>query len=219
MSTITALERQKKNPGRVNVYVDGRFALGVTGVLAAELRVGQPITEEELARLQAQDTVERARALAVEFLSRRPRSEAEVRQRLGKKGFAPAVVDAVLTRLRELDLVDDEAFARFWVENRTTFRPRGPRGLRYELRQKGVAARIIDGVLEDMALEPESLAYRVARPRAERLLSSTLPLSRIEFQRKLGAFLHRRGFDYETAKEVILRLWDELAPDGDDESG
>jgi regulatory protein len=218
MPEITALERQKKNPRRVNVYVDERFALGLDGVLAAELRVGQPLAEEDIARLRARDTVERARALAMDFIARRPRSEAEVRQRLGKKGFEPAVIDEVLARLRELNLVGDEAFARFWVENRTSFRPRGVRGLRYELRQKGVAAEVIDRVLDDTALDEDALAYQIARPRAERLLATPASIARREFQRKLGAFLHQRGFDYGTAREVTDRLWYELASDNGDES-
>jgi regulatory protein len=218
MTKITALERQKKNPRRVNVYVDGCFALGLDDVLAAELRVGQPLAEEDIARLRARDTVERARALVMEFIARRPRSEAEVRQRLGKKGFEPAVIDEVLARLRELNLVGDEAFARFWVENRTSFRPRGVRGLRYELRQKGVAAEVIDRVLDDTALDEDVLAYQVARPRAERLLATPASITRHDFQRKLGALLHRRGFDYETAREVTDRLWYELASDNGDES-
>lgn len=215
MPTITALERQKKNPRRVNVYVDGRFALGLDGVLAAELQVGQPLTEEDLTRLRDRDTVEQARALALELLAHRPRSEAEVRQRLGEKGFAPPVVDEVLARLRELNLVDDEAFVRFWVENRSSFRPRGAHGLRFELRQKGVAAETVDRVLEDLAFDEETLACQVARPRAERLLAA--PIARPEFQRKLGGFLHRQGFDPEIAREVVAQLWRELAPDDADD--
>ncbi len=211
MPTITALERQKKNPRRVNVYVDGRFALGLDGVLAAALQVGQPLTEEDLARLRDQDTVEKARALALELLARRPRSEAEVRQRLGEKGFAPSVVDEVLARLRELKLVDDAAFVRFWVENRSSFRPRGAYGLRYELRQKGVAAETVDRVLEDLAFDEEALACQVARSRAERLLAA--PITQPEFQRKLSSFLHRQGFDPEITRELVARLWRELAPD------
>jgi len=215
MPRITALERQKKNPRRVNVYLDGHFALGLDGVLAAELRIGQALTAEDGARLRARDTVERARALALEFLARRPRSEAEVRQRLREKGFEPAAIDEVLARLCELNLVDDAAFARFWVENRASFRPRGARGLRYELRQKGVPAEVIDQVLDTMPWDEDALAYQVARPQAERLLAA--PIAPREFQRKLGDLLRRRGFEYETIQEVVDRLWRELLPDGIDE--
>ncbi|MBU0495411.1 MAG: RecX family transcriptional regulator [Chloroflexi bacterium] len=214
MSQITALERQKKNPRRVNVYLDGHFALGLDGVLAAELRVGQPLTEADLDRLAARDTVERAQARAVDFLARRPRSEAEVRQRLSQKGFAPVAIDQVLDRLRELNLVDDLAFARFWVENRLAFRPRGARGLEYELRQKGVAPAIIQQVLDDVPGDEATRAYRVARSRAERLAASAAP--RPDFQRKLGGLLQRRGFDYESAREAIDQLWRDLALDSDE---
>ncbi len=205
MPTITALERQKKNPRRVNVYLDGHFALGLEGVLAARLRVGQTLTQADLARLQDQDTLERATALALEFLARRPRSEAEVRQRLSKKGFAPVVVEEVLARLRELALVDDEAFARFWVENRSQFRPRGVQGLRYELRQKGVPAETVDQALEQ--IDEEELIWSVARTRASRLLAA--PIDSHEFQRKLGGFLLRQGFDPALTREIVGQLWRE----------
>ena len=203
--TITALERQKKNPRRVNVYLDGHFALGLEGVLAARLRVGQTITQADLARLQDQDTLERATALALEFLARRPRSEAEVRQRLSKKGFAPPVVEEVLARLRELALLDDEAFVRFWVENRSQFRPRGIQGLRYELRQKGVPAETVDQALEQ--IDEEELIWSVARTRARRLLAA--PIDSHEFQRKLGGFLLRQGFDPALTREIVGQLWRE----------
>lgn len=211
MPTITALERQQQNPRRVNVYLDGQFGLGLDGVLAAGLRVGQLLTAEDLARLRRQDTVEKARALALEFLAPRPRSEAEVRQRLARKGVEPATIAEVLDRLRELRLVDDEAFARFWVENRASFRPRGARGLRHELRQKGVAAEVIDRVLADWPPDETDAAYEAARKPAERLLAGPTPIARREFQRKLSAFLHQRGFGYEAAQAAVTRLWDELA--------
>src|SRR5207248_5546259 len=93
---------------------------------------------------------EQARAFegALAFLSYRPRSEREVRARLQMKDVPPPIVESVIERLRRLRLVDDQEFARYWVEQRQTHRPRGARLLRQELRRKGVDADTTTDVLE-----------------------------------------------------------------------
>ena len=137
---ITALEPQKHSSERVNVYLDDVFAFGLAVLLAVNLRVGMILTDDEIAALRLADEVERAREKALNYLSYRPRSEAELRSHLLEGDFAEATVDEVLHRLREVGLVDDEAFARYWVDNRARFRPRGKRMLVQELRQKDVAS-------------------------------------------------------------------------------
>src|SRR5690348_9918162 len=75
---------------------------------------------------------------AVRYLAQRPRSEYEVRQRLKRDGVDQAVAERVLEQLRRHQLVDDRAFAEYWVEQRQTFRPRGKRLLSAELARLGV---------------------------------------------------------------------------------
>ena len=81
-------------------------------------------------------------------------------RRLQQKGVSEEAVEAVIQRLCRAKLLDDEAFARYWISNREQFKPRGEYALRYELRQKGVAGSIIDALLQG-ADETES-AYREA---------------------------------------------------------
>ncbi|MBN1661330.1 MAG: RecX family transcriptional regulator [Anaerolineae bacterium] len=202
--TITALQVQKKNPNRVNVYLDGRFAFGLPDIVAARLRHGQLLSEAEIAALQGEDAVERAYNRCLDYLAYRPRSVLEVRTYLKKREVAEAHAEAVIARLTRAGLLDDEAFARFWVENRERFRPRGPRALRYELREKGIDDRTIDQVLEP--IDASDGAYRSGRKKAEQLRNVDHDI----FYRKLGAYLARRGFDYETAREVTDALWNEF---------
>src|SRR5918994_5860097 len=86
---------------------------------------------------------------AARFLEARPRSEAEVRRKLVRLGYQPALVDEVLTRLVELRYLDDEAFARAWVESRDRARPRGEHALRQELGRLGVERGLVDEVLDE----------------------------------------------------------------------
>lgn len=204
MPTVTALEAQQKNPERVSVFLDGAFAFGLPALDAARLHVGQQLSETEIAALALQDARAHAIEDAVALLARRPYSTAELRAHLRRKAFAETVIDAAIARLAELGYVDDRAFAEYWVANREQFRPRGPRALGFELRQKGIPQPIIEAVLAP--LDVENAAMRAAQQRARRLRGIT----REQFRNKVGTHLVQRGFGYETARAVTDQLIDDL---------
>ena len=114
-------------------------------------------------------------------------------------------IEASFQRLQRAGLLDDAAFAQYWVDNRERFKPRGARALRYELRHKGLADAEIERALE--SLDASDGAYRSAVRKAEQLRH----LDRQTFSRKLIDYLARRGFDYEVAREAADRHWAELA--------
>jgi regulatory protein len=199
---ITELRFQKRNKDRVNVYVDGRFAFGLAAIEAARLQIGQELSAQDIARLQAQDQVERAYERALNFLSYRPRSEAEVRQNLREKDAVDDVIEEVIERLTQAGLVNDWEFARYWVENRQQFNPRGVRALRYELRGKGISDIVIAETLAD--LDEEVAARHVAEAGARRMTH----LEPGEFRRKLGAYMARRGFSYAVIQPLVEEMLD-----------
>ena len=205
--TITALRFQKRNKDRVNVYLDDQFAFGLAAIEAAHLRVGQALEDDDIARLQQRDDVERAYERALNFLSYRPRSEAEVRRNLGKKRVADEVVEEVIERLVRIGMLDDQEFARYWVENRVQFNPRGARALRHELWQKGIPASVVDDVLADF--DEEAVARKAIDSGARRLSH----LEPWDFRRKLEAYLARRGFSRAVfgplVEDIVESLRDE----------
>lgn len=201
---ITAVERQVRGGGkRANVFVDGRYAFSLTIELAAGLRVGSAINASTTARLLNEDQRTRVYDAALRFLGARPRSEREIRQRLAKHQFAPEMIDGVIERLRRIGLVDDAAFAEYWVEQRQTHRPRGGRLLKQELRLKGVDVDTATAAIPDE--DDAEGAYRAAVRKAHSLRA----LDERTFKQRLGAFLQRRGFDYETTRSVVARLAEE----------
>lgn len=204
--TITALTTQKRNQERINVFIDGAYAFSLDQMTAASLSVGQFLSDAEIDSLQSSDDVAQALEKAVRYLAARPRSISEVRQNLYKKDFDEAIIETVIDRLIDLGYVDDEAFAKFWVQNRDDHNPRGAKGLRYELKQKGIETAIIDRVLVDF--DAADAADRAARGQLYRYrnISDTS-----EFRRKMGGFLMRRGFNYEVVRSVIDTLIDELS--------
>ena len=198
--TITELKFQQRNKERVNIYLDGEYAFGLDAVEAARLHKGQVLSEAEIAELKAQDERNRAFDRAVQFLSYRPRSRVEVERYLRGKSIDEVVRDDVIARLERAKYLDDEAFARFWLENRERFRPRGERALRYELRQKGVSDEIITQVLND--LDDEASAWRAVEGRLSRWAS----LPGDEFRQKVVGYLSRRGFDYNTISLTLEKV-------------
>jgi len=205
MSTITAIETQKRNPKRANIHIDGKFAFSVTGITAAWLKVGQQMSDEQLGLIQANDLREKIYQQVLHFLSYRPRSSEEIRLYLKKQACEEDLVDEIINRLQESRLINDQDFARAWVENRNTFRPRSKSALRMELRRKGLDDEIIQMALADIKDE-SILALKAARKQAHRYTG----LEWLEFRRKLGGFLARRGFSYATLSPVVSQVWNEI---------
>ncbi len=150
-----------------------------------------------------EDSRERAYEQAMLFLSYRARSESEIRQNLSKHEIPQDVIEQTLERLRENQLADDKQFARAWVENRNTFRPRSRRALQMELRQKGLSDEAAQSALE--GLDEEALAYEAGLKKARRLQSEEWS----EFRKKLSEHLARRGFPYSVIVSVVSRIWKE----------
>lgn len=199
---ITDLRIQKGNHQRLNVYLDGEFAFGLSRYVAAWLNVGQELSEEKISQLLSEDAQEIAYQKAVKFIGYRMRTKSEVDKHLTKKGIEEPVISQVVERLEQNDLLNDTKFAEMWVDNRNEFRPRSHRLLALELRNKGITDEIIQDTLENSTPD-ENLAYLAALKQARRFEH----LEWNEFYQKLGSYLARRGFSYSTIKPVVEQVW------------
>jgi regulatory protein len=204
MQTITALTVQKKNQDRVNVFLDGEFAFGLPLATAVHLKVGQSISQAEIAALQQEDLLDKAKQSAYRLLSYRPRSIAEVKRHLIRKGYEEDLVNTAVTQLISVDLLNDETFAAYWIEQREAFKPRSHLALSQELRQKGVSREIIEKALESV---DETAAARRA---AEKKARIWVDLSAEDFRAKMGRFLQRRGFHYGIINQIVKELWQSI---------
>ena len=206
MGKITALRIGRKQRKRVNVSLDGRFVFSLEAEVAIKegLQVGQELSGSQIEALARSDHFHRCLNAANHYLSYRPRSESELRERLHQRGFNGDSVEVVLAKLKEQGLVDDMAFAQFWKGNRESFSPRSQWLTKLELRQKGVANNIIDQIAD--TIDDEDSAYRAAQGKAR-----SLSLSDYQgFRRRLGDYLKRRGFGYGVINHTVERLWQEL---------
>jgi regulatory protein len=204
LPTITALQAQKHNPERLNVYLDGEYAFGLARIVAAWLTVGQALSEDKIAELQAVDHREAAYQKALRMIDYRDRTQAEVLKKLQQLELDEPVIQEIMVRLKRSGLVDDTRFARNWAANRSEFRPRSRRALAYELRKKGVANEAIQEALEEV--DEGALAYQAAHKQAQRLSQ----LEWTEFKNKLYGFLARRGFSPSHSAEAVRRVWADM---------
>ncbi len=206
VSKITALRVGQGRAKRVNIFLDGKLAFSLEAEVAAKerLQVDQVLSTEQIVALTRVDQFQRCLNVAVHYLGYRPRSEAELRERLTHRGFTGDIQDAVINKLRGQGLVNDAAFAQFWKDNRESFRPRSQQLTRLELRRKGIANEVIDRVVN--AIDDEANAYRAALSKVRRLSGADYP----SLSRRLGGYLQRRGFSSSVIKRTLERIWQDM---------
>jgi len=202
--TVTALQIQKRNKERVNVFLDGEFAFGVSLQIAMTLKKGQRLSASQIDALKEDDEGEVAFQRAVRYLGIRPRSSAEIVLYLKRKEFDESLVESVVRRLHEKGYLDDEAFAQYWVDNRNRFRPRGAQALRQELRQKGVERETIDATLEEQ--DEDGAAWAALEGKIGRWAD----LEKMEFDQKVMGYLARRGFRFDVCRRAAAQGWAQL---------
>ena len=205
MPEITALEPQKR-PGRLNVFVDGHFVMGVGEAVAADLRlrVGKEMTAEKLLEVAGAEEVQKALDSALLLLEVRARAKREIETRLTQKGYEPSIIEQVVEKLTRLELLNDAQFAAQWVEAKTRVggnRPVGRRRLSSELYAKGVAKDQIAEAVEVVSNADELALARAAASKKVRIVPTDRELLQKERQKLMG-FLQRRGFGWETVKQV-----------------
>jgi regulatory protein len=199
--TITALNAQARHADRVNLMIDGEFALGLSGAIVLEqgLYVGQTLSEAELLRLRGLEEIAKATESALRLVTHRARTEVELRRRLARNGFSPEAITATIERMHEWRYLDDEDFARRFVESREGHRPRSASMIRRELVGKGVDAETAGQVVAEAEIDDES----IARDLAHKWLSQHAREAEEVRRRKLIGFLQRRGFGWDVIRHVL----------------
>ena len=199
---ITKVEKQEKRD-RYNVFADGKFLTALDGsvIVEAGIREGELLTTSEFARLLERDKFAKALNKAYSLLSRRPHASAELGRKLKERKYSPELITEVLEHLSRLGYLNDESFAKQWVQSRGA--SRGPRLLQAELRQKGVQDAAVRAALEELA-DPLEAVRELAQKRLARLREEPWERARP----KVAAFLQRRGYGFD----VIGPVLDELKP-------
>ena len=140
---------------------------------------------------------------ALKLLSFRPRSKKEILDWLERKKILPTLQKQILGKLEELNFLNDEEFVKWWIEQRTIFRPMGRRRIEMELKQKGISGELVESIKYQVSSKDE---IEFARKAAEKKIRLWQNLPPDKFRQKLTGFLARRGFSWETIKDVIKEI-------------
>lgn len=214
---ITDIKEAVRDQNRLNIYIDGKFfcSLALSQVVDLKLKIGRVLTDEELVELRRASEFGKLYQRALEYVLLRPHSQKELRDYLKKKtlsrtirvknkktgeyqtklkeGFDASLVEPVLARLIERGYVDDERFARLWIENRSVRKGVSQKKLRLELQTKGVAQDIIENCLsEGIRNEQEELAKVIAKK-----------AKKYPDEQKLIQYLLRQGFNYSDILDAL----------------
>lgn len=199
---VTAIRPQKFRKNFFNIYLDNKFAFALNGdeLFKSHLKLGSEISPEDAQKfIKLKKEVDLTDSL-YHFISFRPRSEKEVRDYFKKKKIGDSEIEKLIEKAKSLNLINDLDFASWWLEQRQTFRPKGPRLLKLELKQKGIADEIIDQLLSQKSPQSE---FQTALALAQKKLVSLKNYDpKIQKQKLLG-FLLRRGFDFDEAKSAV----------------
>ncbi len=216
--TVTRLVAQQHDADRVSVFLDGAFAFGVHRDLVLEhgLRKGLALDVAAQEAILDADGILRARSAALGFLSSRARTRREVADRLRSDDLPDSVIEDTLEWLGQRGYLDDAAYAAQYAESRRRAQGLGPSRIRQELRRRGVDADEAGEAVASAFDDPEALlddAITAARKRLPALLREPDVRKR---QRKLYDFLARRGYDGDTARQVIAAVLTGADSDADD---
>jgi SOS response regulatory protein OraA/RecX len=194
---ISDIKQQVKRQGRYSIFVDDKysFSLSDEALLEHKVRIGQELTKDELKAFKEASQFDKAYNLTLAYVARRSRSEWELRDYFRRKEIDEDAGEQIMQRLRNYGYVNDEAFARSWVDNRRLLKPISRRRLQLELRQKHVADDIVRRVLEDdETSDRDTLRELVAKKRR---------LTRYQDDTKLMQYLVRQGYGYDDVKAVL----------------
>lgn len=197
--TVTAIEPQRKPKARVSVYLDGEFWTGMPAQLAGllGLHVGQVLSKEQREHIEREVVKASAMTSATRLLSHRPRSEQELRKRLGEQEFNQAVIETTVEQLAEYGYVDDSDFAAQKIEA-LKFKGKARHAVQWELRKAGVDGDVVQAALDEHYPEEQEaeVAWEWARSRY-RGDEKTLA----KLQRQLAA----RGFSWPVIQDALAR--------------
>ena len=195
---ITGIKQQIKREDRYSVYVDDKYSFSLSEAELAKsgLHKDQELSAAELAQIQKTAVLDKAYDRVIRYISIRPRSVWEVEDYLKRKGYDNSVSRSLLVKLKKINLVDDAAFARQWVEWRIAGRPRSRRQLQAELFKKRIDRQIIEEVLQQVDSDTELEQLKALIERKSRL-------SQYQDRQKLIAYLARQGFPYTLIKRAL----------------
>ncbi len=203
MPIITSIKPQR-NKRRVNVYIDEVFGFGIDldNLVLSGIKINKEFSDEEIQKIIKKAEFQKTYDKFLKFATLRPRSEKELRDWLKRKKVHESLHKDLFNRLKHLDLINDLGFAKWWVEQRQTFRPKSKRILNNELRIKGIKKEIIGKVLEEEKIDEVKIAKQLLEKKAYKWRG----LEPHKAKQKMSQYLAGKGFSWEIISKIFKDL-------------
>lgn len=196
---ITSIKQQIKRGDRYSIFVEGKysFSLSESALLESKLASGQELTKEQVGEFKRLSADDKLYNQTLRYVAMRPRTKWEIEFYLQRREASPALIDMILNKLSIIGLIDDEKYARAFVNDRRLLRPTSKRKLIAELRKKRLADEIIQKAVAAEGDE-ELVALRSVIDRKRRQ-------TKYRNDEKLMQYLARQGFSYDDIKAALHR--------------
>lgn len=203
--SITKIERQQKNKKRYSIYINEEYSFSVHEdvLISNSISKGDEIDGEGLKHILKEEEKKKCERTGLHYLSFRPRTELEMVRHLKTKEYDEDMIDELTKEWIKLGYLDDQAFAKQWVEERVRYKKKGRLLLREELKQKGISTKIIHEVLDHIDQKEE---YKACLELAQKKIKTLDNLAEQKEKYKLYSYLQRRGYTYEIIQSVLLEL-------------
>jgi regulatory protein len=212
MPRITSI-KQQKNKNRVNVYLDDEFSskgrpasgwgfgIDLDNFVLLNLKVDMELTEKEIEDIVKKAEYQKTLDKLLKFAMVRPRSEKEIRDYFRRKKVHESMHSELTKKLKHLELINDEKFAKWWIEQRQNFRPKPKRILSIELRIKGIKKEVIDEVLGEEIVDEEKMARELLEKKVYRWKNLGPKLAK----QKMSQYLAGKGFSWDVIEKVTQK--------------
>lgn len=200
MSIITAIKAQK-NQKRVNIYLDNSFGFGLDleNFMKLQLKVNQELTEEEKNEIIKKGELQKSFDKTLRFVMTRPRSLKEVKDYFKRKEIDVSLHQNILDRLTKLELLDDQKFAKWWVDQRLEFKHKSKKDITFELRQKGIDTNTIKNVLDDSEIDELKIAKELISKKEYKWKR----YEESERKQKITQYLSGKGFSWDVISNIV----------------
>jgi regulatory protein len=200
MPIITSIKAQK-NQKRVNINLDGSFGFGLDleNFMKLQLKANQELTQEEINEIIKKGELQKSFDKTLRFVMTRPRSLKEVKDYFKRKEIDSSLYQNILDRLEKLQLLDDQKFAKWWVDQRLEFKHKSKKDITFELRQKGIDTNIIKNVLDGSEIDE----LKIVKELIEKKKYKWERYDEKVRKQKIAQYLAGKGFNWDIIKNVV----------------
>ena len=203
MVKIVNIKMRRGRPERFIITFDDEQEVILTPEIVLKYNISpeKSFSDEDFLKILKEDNIRQAKDQGMRYLANRPHSRFELVRKMKEKGYRPDVIDLALTDLEKIDLINDEDFARLFIQNELRLHPVGRLLLSKKLAVRGVHRDIFEPLIKE--LYPDELENEIAHQLAQKFIRKNQSIQEGKLKEKLVRFMQGKGFNWEKINKVL----------------